>query len=175
MRATALRLLILALTLAFGRALAQESTAPWLWPEDQERILSYARLFQGTPYRFGAHSFDGEDCSSFIQKTFSVVGIDLPRSSREQARDERFEDVQTSELRAGDLVFFRNTWRKGVSHVALMLSSTVMIHASPKLRQITLDELTSAHPLRKRVHSVRRWKNVIRDEFVRPRFSWEKF
>ena len=85
----------------------------WMWPEDQERMLTYATMFEGAPYAYGARKPSSEDCSSFIQKIFTLVGIELPRSSREQASDPRFIDVPIDERQSGDLVFFKNTYRRG--------------------------------------------------------------
>lgn len=147
--------------------------APVLWPEDHERLVNYANMFEGSPYSFGARRPSSEDCSSFIQKVFSLVGVELPRSSREQATDPRFVEVPREELRPGDLVFFRNTYRRGVSHVAFMIDPHTMLHASPRDKQVAKATLSPRHPLWKKIHSVRRWKQTVDGEEVKPRFSWE--
>ncbi|MBY0515298.1 MAG: C40 family peptidase [Bacteriovoracaceae bacterium] len=146
---------------------------PWLWPEDQERMNDYASMFEGSPYSYGARKPSSEDCSSFIQKIFTVVGIELPRSSREQAQDDRFIEVKKSEIKAGDLVFFRNTYRKGISHVAYMIDPTTMIHASRSGKSVARDQLDSRHPLWKKIHSVKRWRNIMDSEEAKPKFSWD--
>jgi cell wall-associated NlpC family hydrolase len=146
---------------------------PVLMPEDQERLVNYANMFEGSPYSFGARRPSSEDCSSFIQKIFSSVGVELPRSSREQATDPRFVDVSRDELRPGDLVFFRNTYRRGISHVAFMVDPQTMIHASPRDKQVAKASLTPRHPLWKKIHSVRRWKHTKEGDGPKPRFSWE--
>lgn len=169
--------LVLLLLLLAPLARAADGTEQkelWLWPEQFQRMLDYAGLYEDTPYQFGARRANTVDCSSLIQKVFSMIGIELPRSSREQARDERFEVVDKSELRAGDLVFFTNTWRRGVSHVALMLDGTTMIHGSPRHKKVHKAALTPKHPLWRKIHSVRRWRHsVIDEELVKPRFSWD--
>ncbi len=146
---------------------------PVLWPEDQERLVNYASMFEGSPYSFGARRPSSEDCSSFIQKVFSLIGVELPRSSREQATDPRFAEVPREDLRSGDLVFFRNTYRRGVSHVAFMIDPKTMIHASPRSKRVARDEFGPGHPLWKKIHSVRRWKQTMEGDDVKPRFSWE--
>ncbi len=150
-----------------------DHAVPVLWPEDQERLVNYANMFEGSPYSFGARRPSSEDCSSFIQKIFSSVGVELPRSSREQALDPRFVEVPREELRQGDLVFFRNTYRRGISHVAFMVDPQTMIHASPRDKQVAKASLTPRHPLWKKIHSVRRWKQSMEGEELKPRFSWE--
>lgn len=145
----------------------------WMWPEDQERMLNYATMFEGAPYAFGARKPSSEDCSSFIQKIFTLIGVELPRSSRDQALDPRFVEVPLDERRTGDLIFFKNTYRRGISHVAYSMDSETIIHASPKSKKITRDSLTPRHPLWKRIHSVRRWKHIMEESHLRPQFAWD--
>lgn len=153
---------------------AKASDTPWLWPEDYDQMLDYAGLFNNSIYSFGGRKPNSEDCSSLVQKIFSKLGIDLPRSSREQARDERFVEVSIEDIRKGDLVFFRNTWRRGVSHVAIMLDSEIMLHTSPASRKVDQAKLNASHPLWRKIHSIKRWKKSVDYEYVRPRFSWDE-
>ncbi len=145
-----------------------------LWPDDYERMREYATFFEDAPYAFGARLPNSEDCSSFVQKVFGSAGIELPRSSLEQSRDKRFLDVPVEDLQAGDLVFFRNTWRRGVSHVAFMLDETTMIHSSPRHKKVHRSLLSPRHPLWKKIHSVRRWAPTVENRIRRPRFSWDE-
>lgn len=163
--------LILILVALAGQVRAQEQI--WLWPEDYQQMFRYAGLFDDAQYSFGARRPNSEDCSSLMQKLFSLVGIELPRSSREQAMDERFVEVPLEELRAGDLVFFRNTWRRGISHVAFMVDHQTMIHSSPRSKKVITSTLSQRHPLWRKIHSVRRWKHSVDPTYVQPRFSWD--
>ncbi|WP_307721769.1 C40 family peptidase [Paenibacillus humicus] len=73
------------------------------------------------PYKFGASSgsTDAFDCSSFMQYIFKKNGIDLPRSSRQQAAVGT--PVAKDRLQPGDLVF-SDTNRDGViNHVSLYI------------------------------------------------------
>lgn len=144
-----------------------------LWPEDREKMLNYASMFEGAPYSFGARKPSSEDCSSFVRKVFSSMGIELPRSSRDQASDQRFVEVSKEEMRPGDLVFFRNTYRRGVSHVGLIVDSGQMIHASPRGKQVARDNFGPRHALWRKIHSVKRWRHSVESEDIRPRFSWD--
>ena len=67
-------------------------------------ILDYAFKFRGVPYRRGASSPRGFDCSGFTSYVFKHFGISLDRSSHGQIYDGR--RVNRSELQPGDLVFF---------------------------------------------------------------------
>jgi peptidoglycan endopeptidase LytE len=90
------------------------------------------------PYRFGGTTLWGLDCSGFVQKTFSFLKLDLPRSAREQFREG--EKVAKADLIAGDLVFFR-TYAKYPSHVGIYLGDNRFIHASSRDRKVTIDSL----------------------------------
>ncbi|MFA9559625.1 NlpC/P60 family protein [Evansella sp. AB-rgal1] len=97
-------------------------------------ILNEAQNYIGAGYKFGAtlneapHLFD---CSSYTQFVFGQHGIQLPRTSRQQA--ELGTPVAVEDLRPGDLVFFTNTdlYSDGrVGHLGIYMGNGDMIHAS---------------------------------------------
>lgn len=78
----------------------------------------------GTRYRMGGTSKQGIDCSAFMQTTFSAAyGIELPRSTAEQRHLGR--QINKSELKKGDLVFFRKN-----NHVGIYIGNNQFMHAS---------------------------------------------
>lgn len=84
-----------------------------------DQVISYAYGFRGTPYRYGAMSPRGFDCSGFTSYVFKRFGIELDRSSRGQIFDG--VRVKKSELQPGDLVFFQGrSGRGGVGHVGIV-------------------------------------------------------
>lgn len=96
----------------------------------QKALLVEAERWLGTPYRYGGNDRKGVDCSGFVKRVYAdALGINLPRSSREQA--EYCSKVNRQELQPGDLVFFSTS--KGstrVSHVGIFMGAGQMIHAS---------------------------------------------
>jgi peptidoglycan endopeptidase LytE len=80
----------------------------------QDRLILFARKLLDIPYRFGGSSLLGIDCSAYVQKVYGLIGIDLPRSAREQFS--KGNSVDKGELSIGDLVFFR-TYASFPSHV----------------------------------------------------------
>ncbi len=98
------------------------------------QVVKNAKQYLGTPYKFGGSSKYGLDCSGLVQIAFKNAGIDIPRSSRAQASYSKGEFVKKSDLRKGDLVFFK--MRNRISHVALVISNTdniiKIIHSSTK-------------------------------------------
>ena len=78
----------------------------------------------GTAYRMGGTTKRGIDCYAFMQTTFSeAFGIELPRSTAEQ----RYlgKQISKSELKKGDLVFFRKN-----NHVGVYIGNNQFMHAS---------------------------------------------
>ena len=110
----------------------------WAEPLDEEArfvlsreiLLDTAEVALGTPYRSGGTSLgSGFDCSGFVQWAYKSLGIDLPRTAREQARFG--EPVSRDELREGDVVAFRHP-RRGY-HTGIYVGDGKFIH-SPRQR-----------------------------------------
>lgn len=84
-----------------------------------DQVIQYAYRFRGTPYRYGAMSPRGFDCSGFTSYVFKRFGIELDRSSRGQIFDG--VRVKKNDLQPGDLVFFQGrSGRGGVGHVGIV-------------------------------------------------------
>lgn len=99
-----------------------------------DEMISFAKTFLGTPYRYSGSSPSGFDCSGFINYVMSGFGFSLPRSSYSIA--ELGKTVKLSEVQPGDLLFFkgRNVNSSTVGHVAMVVEANEneikMIHAS---------------------------------------------
>lgn len=110
-------------------------------PEDlglKDKLILFAKKFIDIPYRFGGNSIFGIDCSGYVQKVYSMIGVNLPRSAREQFHEGK--PVNTGELSIGDLVFFR-TYASFPSHVGIYLGDNLFIHASSRGKRVTIDSL----------------------------------
>lgn len=92
--------------------------------EKSNAIIEYAKKFMGVPYVWGGMSPSGFDCSGFINYVFKGFGFGLTRTSYGLA--ELGKTVRLSELRPGDLMFFkaRNLNTTRVGHVALVVDTT---------------------------------------------------
>lgn len=90
-------------------------------PEKIDKIISYAKTFMGTPYRYAGMTPSGFDCSGFVNYVLGNFGMSLSRSSYGMA--EFGKTVRLSELRPGDLMFFKgsNARSTHIGHVALVV------------------------------------------------------
>lgn len=87
-----------------------------------------ALSYRGAPYRFGGRSRSGFDCSGFVQTVCSKWGLLLPRAAGAQIH--KGVPVPIGKLQPGDLVFFKNTYKHGISHVGIYIGENRFIHAS---------------------------------------------
>lgn len=108
----------------------------------KERLVLFAKKMLHLPYKFGGNGIAALDCSSYVQKVYSIIGINLPRSAREQFKIG--DAVNKEELSVGDLVFFR-TYASFPSHVGIYLGNNLFIHASSKSKIVTIDSLETPY------------------------------
>lgn len=123
-----------------------------LWSVKSD-IVRTAFAYRGTRYRFGGMSSRGFDCSGFVKFVYATKGIKLPHSSRELFN--HGTPVAKSDLEPGDLVFFKNTYRYGISHVGLYVGDGKFIHASTQRTGVRVDNLSDAYFSRRYVGAKR--------------------
>ncbi len=92
------------------------------------KIVSLAAKYLGYPYVRGGESPSGFDCSGFVRYVMRQFGVDCSHDSRVLFR--QGTPVARGQLQPGDVVFFKNTYRKGISHVGIYLGDGQFIHAS---------------------------------------------
>jgi len=107
-----------------------------------DKLILFAKKLLNIPYRFGGNSIFGIDCSAYVQKVYNLIGVNLPRSAREQFTEG--DPIDKSELSIGDLVFFR-TYASFPSHVGIYLGNNLFIHASSRSKKVTIDSLDTPY------------------------------
>jgi probable lipoprotein NlpC len=99
-------------------------------------VIDNARSYQGVPYLFGGTTRQGMDCSALLQLSFADAGVDIPRSSNEQAV--WGDPIKPTELRPGDFLFFgASPGSQVITHVGMVTvvdaEGVDFIHASTSL------------------------------------------
>ena len=131
---------------------------------DADELISNAMGFIGVAYRFGGTSPTGFDCSGFMQYVFrKAFAVNLPRTSAAQASVGSY--VSRSELRPGDMVFFR-THGSRISHVGMYIGNDRFIHAPRTGKRIEITSLSSKY-WNARYATARRVKRNNAQSFIR--------
>ncbi|MEP6755169.1 MAG: C40 family peptidase [Chthonomonadales bacterium] len=110
-----------------------------------ESAAKHALSFRGTPYRMGGTGKSGFDCSGLTMTVFKKWGVQLPRTSTEQFS--AGVSVNKSEMKPGDLVFFKGTYRSGVSHVGIFIGNSQFVHAATDGKGVMVSSLNSGYNL----------------------------
>jgi len=111
--------------------------------KDRELLVRVAKGFLGLKYSRGGSTPNGLDCSAFVQRVFSIFGIDLPRTAREQFQVGY--EVAREALRIGDLVFFKRSKTPRPTHVGIYIGDGRFIHTSLRKRRVDIDSIDSRY------------------------------
>ncbi len=106
------------------------------------KIVTTAKKYIGVPYVWAGTTPSGFDCSGYTQYVFRQHGINLSRTTDTQYKEGVY--VPRSQLQPGDLVFFQNTYRPGISHVGIYVGDGNFIHASSS-QGVTVTSLSNAY------------------------------
>jgi cell wall-associated NlpC family hydrolase len=97
-----------------------------------EQLINNAIDNLGSRYQTGGISKDGFDCSGLMYYTFKKFDIILPRTSTDMAKIGRV--MERSEVKKGDLIFFRTNGKNHINHVGMVVEVTdeeiVFVHSS---------------------------------------------
>ncbi len=110
---------------------------------DGRRLADTAMTYIGTPYSRGGESHGGADCSGLVYASTRELGISLPRSSR--AMFGHGTPIDRGALQPGDLVFFSNTYRSGISHVGVYIGNNEFVHAVKPGVRATITSLSDEY------------------------------
>jgi cell wall-associated NlpC family hydrolase len=107
-------------------------------------LLVHAMGFLDRPYQWGGTSADtGFDCSGFVQTMYQeAIGLVLPRQAEKQAL--ATEEISTSDLQPGDLVFF-NTMKRAHSHVGIYVGDNKFIHSPTTGSRVRMEDMKDSY------------------------------
>jgi cell wall-associated NlpC family hydrolase len=98
----------------------------------RDSIVRFAMTLLGTPYKAGACSNNGFDCSGFVFYVFRHFAIQVPRSTSQFLNFGK--EIPVDSIRQGDILLFLSPTRNAVGHVGIVINPNGMesdfIHAS---------------------------------------------
>jgi cell wall-associated NlpC family hydrolase len=121
--------------LPYGEILAAPAAGP--------TIVSIAMSYLGYPYVAGGASPSGFDCSGFTQYVVGMAtGIWISHAVEAQPYSAGAW-VDYGNWQPGDLIFFQNTYRAGISHAAIYIGDGQIVHAENEGSGVTIDSIYS--------------------------------
>jgi cell wall-associated NlpC family hydrolase len=93
-----------------------------------DAIVREAQKYKGTRYVYAGDSPKGFDCSGFTWYVYNkVTGMDISRTVKSQSNQGK--SVSNGSWKPGDILLFRNTAGKGLTHCGIFISGDKFIHA----------------------------------------------
>lgn len=107
-------------------------------------IAKKALSYRGRPYVFGASSpRRGFDCSGLIYYVLRQRGYNPPRVASGYRK--YGTAVARKNLKAGDLLLFANTYKRGISHIGIYIGNNNFVHAASTRQGVRTDSLSTKY------------------------------
>ena len=108
-----------------------------------DQIAAKAKQYLGVPYQWGGASPSGFDCSGFVYYVLTSLGIRVSRTINPMYNEGKA--VSKSDLQPGDVVFFQNTYKEGLSHVGIYVGGGQFIHSPQSGQVVSFANLNSSY------------------------------
>lgn len=106
-----------------------------------KKLYSHYNEWRGVRYRIGGMSKKGIDCSGYVHIAYKQkLNKNIPRST--ELLSSAGKSVQMSNLRPGDLLFFKTGWKS--RHVGIYLGKGQFTHASSS-RGVMISKLNNPY------------------------------
>ncbi|WP_421381839.1 LysM peptidoglycan-binding domain-containing protein [Bacillus salacetis] len=103
-------------------------------PYNVTKLIEEAKSLIGTPYVWGGAKVGGFDCSGFIYYVYNQAGYKVNRLTSGGYYNRTY---YVNQPEVGDIVFFENTYKQGISHLGIYLGDNQFIHAGDNGVQIS--------------------------------------
>ena len=124
---------------------APEDTASRLTARGRQ-ASAVARQLVGRAYRYGAAGPRAFDCSGLTLYVYRQFGVNLPHRASSQFSERYGRRIaKIGDLLPGDLVFFRNTAGRGITHAAIYVGDGMMVTANSRRQGVRLQPITNAY------------------------------
>lgn len=137
---------VLALLLSVGASLLVSWSAWTSGSVFARSVTGHQVVQEAKTYLHDRYSYTGDSpktgfsCIGFVSYVFRNLGIDMPGDLQDAMA--AYPQVPERSLHAGDIIFFQNTWWKGVSHIAIYMGRGKIIHAENPRRGVTISDLS---------------------------------
>jgi cell wall-associated NlpC family hydrolase len=106
------------------------------------QIANFAMQYVGYPYAYAGEGPYAFDCSGFTKFVIqNTLGMDITHDMFTQIG--MGQSVGMNELQPGDLVFFANTFRPGLSHAGIYIGGGQFVHAENESTGVIVTDLNS--------------------------------
>lgn len=107
---------------------------------ERAEVINTAKQMLGVKYRYGGTTpRSGFDCSGLVQYSHKLAGVNVPRTTRQQYKSSK--SISRRYLKPGDLVFFKTTVARIVSHVGIYLGNNKFIHAPSSGKRVKISSM----------------------------------
>jgi cell wall-associated NlpC family hydrolase len=135
----------------------------------RDNISKMVKQLQGSPYVWAEEGPNYFDCSGLTYYIYGSMGIELPRTAREQAKVGKL--ISFKDLKYGDLLFFATGKNKHkITHVGIYLGNGWFTHASTSKSKVVYSNIYKSKYFKKRLRVCRRY---LPDETTNNQPTWQ--
>jgi cell wall-associated NlpC family hydrolase len=105
-------------------------------------VVQRARSFIGRRYKYATCTRTEMSCTCLTKKTWAAFGHTLPMTEGGQWRYEPSRKIAKSDLRRGDIVFFKEAgWSNPITHVGIYSGNGNLVHASNYFNKVVESDM----------------------------------